>query len=441
MMSDGRTSVRANNGHKNHETVERQLPPQPRLRFDARLRMAAIGFRVAISSLQGTSHCGEDLWFRQPRPDSIVVPPELHVDPHLGRTETTGVPVDPWHHAICAQVKRSLDRGAEIVVLPEFGLPPVTNRPTTIQNELRAACAQATSEYFVFAGTRHEDRHNRGLILSRRDGRVLTSDYWHHKHASARSLGENVMGPSGTAMRSYETDAVIGADNIQVAVAICFDTYDPTTFLNLFLDTVRHLKGAIPRVILVPSFNPSTDFVALLRDLSFLARCTVIYVNGLHGDAKMFMCGFDIEDFDDARRRNIVFSSITTRRQELQNDIQQIQANAAGGAINAEDQRLLQEKSDQLNELKILGRRLTTLQGMGELDNIITFEDCATCGSGALHMNDRSCFRDIQYFNISRALLSTLFDFRKVYFGEEQFLPEPFRRDNLDQAALAIDGP
>ncbi|WP_192581675.1 hypothetical protein, partial [Micromonospora sp. AMSO12t] len=44
-------------------------------------------------------------------------------------------------------------------------------------------------------------------------------------------------------------------------------------------------------IILVPSFNPSDDFVELLRDLSFLTGAVVVYVNSLHGDARVFIAG------------------------------------------------------------------------------------------------------------------------------------------------------
>jgi hypothetical protein len=438
MVSDDRTHDRANNGHKNHDAIRGSLGPRL-LAFDDRLRIAAIGFRVAISRLQDLHYLDEDLHFRRPVADSLVLPPETGVDSQLGRTEATGAPLDPWHQAIGAHVQKSLDRNSQIVVLPEFGLPPASGGRATIQSELAAICAPVTTDYFVFAGTRHEDRYNRGLILSRRLGRTSTSDHWHHKIASARGLGETVLGPAGKDMKSYKTGTMIGADEVMVAVAICYDTYDPTTFLNLFLDTARHLKGAIPRIILVPSFNPSADFVALLRDLSFLARCMVVYVNGLHGDAAMFMCGFDLADFD--ANLATIFSSITTRQQDLQNNVQQILASVGGGVATPDQQRQLQLKSYQLTQLTILETRLRNLRARGELDHIITYEDCPTCGAARLHTADRTCFRDIQYYNISTALLAALFDFRKQYFGEELFLPEPFRRDKLDQAAQDIDGP
>src|SRR6185312_11081533 len=83
---------------------------------------------------------------------------------------------------------------------------------------------------------------------------------------------------------------------LEITVAICFDSFDPSTFLSIVFNSAYHAAALHHRIILVPSFNTSTKFVELLRDLSFLTKCTVIYVNSLHGDARTFIGGIAIRD-------------------------------------------------------------------------------------------------------------------------------------------------
>src|SRR5262249_53376938 len=105
----------------------------------------------------------------------------------------------------------------------------------------------------------------------------------------------------------------------EITVAICFDVYDPTVFLSLVLKHVKNLSEYQKTIVLVPSFNPSPDFVELLRDLSFLAQCPVIYVNWLHGDARAFVCGFAISAL--VRRLPAVKEGIRARIAELESDV------------------------------------------------------------------------------------------------------------------------
>jgi hypothetical protein len=441
MISDGSTEKRADNQHKNHADIEKSFSsPSKRADFNHRLRIATVGFRVSISRLPDQSLLGEQLCFLAPFSDTTVLPPEAGLDSQLGRTRTApGAALDKWHEGICALIEKSLSREAKIVVLPEFGLTPV-DKTIQLESDLQSLCANASADNFIFGGTRHEDRYNRGIIFSKRHGQPSTLSHWHYKIASAKGLGENVFGPAGKGALNYESSVMIGSDEALLAIGVCYDTYDPTTFLNLFLDAVRNYKGSIPRIILVPSFNPSPDFVALLRDLSYLARCAVVYVNGLSGDAAMFMCGFDIADFES--RLTTIVSCLGDRQRELQNDILRINARASSGIIiSPRDARQRSLKSDQLQALQVFERRLMTLHGRGDMDHIITVEDCPTCGAHAPHTADMKCFRDIQYYNLHPGLLSAIFYFRCSYFGDEQFLPEPFRWDKLDIAAKAIDGP
>jgi hypothetical protein len=441
MTPDGSTHERADNKIKNHELIRNALPQHERDDFDQRLRISAIGLRIKISKRTGQSLLGEDLFFYPQFVDTAILPHEHGLTSHLGRTAPSPTPsadLDDWHQALRAQVMRSLVRLSQIVVLPEFGLaPPLATRPP-IEQTLAAASRHAPRDNFVFGGTRHEDRYNRGPILSKRHGTPSARDHWHLKATSALSLGENVIGRAGIHTPSYQTSVRIGSDEALIGIAVCYDTYDPTTFINLFLDAVRTYDGSIPRFILVPSFNPSSDFVALLRDLSFLARCAVVYVNGLHGDSTLFMCGFDITDFDNTATS--ATSAISARLQDLQNDINQITTAAASGAISQRQYRFRSLKKRQLQHLKKLQQRLDGLRKSKHLDHLMTYEDCPVCAAGTAHPG-KECYRDIAYYNLHPGLLAALIDFRKYYFGAEMFLPEPLRWHELDKAAAVVDAP
>ena len=79
--------------------------------------------------------------------------------------------------------------------------------------------------------------------------------------ASARGLGENIMGPQNARLPSPTTLSlyrrmVAGQFNDRVFVALCYDVFDPTTFINSvvhYADASAHMNE---NIILVPSFNP-----------------------------------------------------------------------------------------------------------------------------------------------------------------------------------------
>jgi hypothetical protein len=439
MTSDGSTKERANNAHKNHEAIRASLGQTLRDDFDNRLRFAAIGLRVPISKLRDRALLGEKLCSLTPAADRILVSPEQALNTQLERTRAVpGASLDDWHDAVRLQVEKSLGRKSQIAVLPEFGLPPARNTGNTIEAELHNLSRRATWDHFVFGGTRHEDRYNRGPIVSKYHHQDSARGHWHYKLASARGLGENVLGPAGKQIPSYQSSVWIGSDQTRVAIAVCYDAYDPTVFLNLFLDVVRNFKNSIPRIILVPSFNPSSDFVALLRDLSFLARCGVVYVNALHGDSTMYMCGFDVADFED--KLPLILSSLVAREQQLQADIAPLDAKSKTGVATSTELRELYRMDQQRVYVQNFARRLNVLKSNRDLDHIVTFEDCPTCKARTPH-TDMKCFRDIQYYNLHPVLMAAIFEFRRFYFGDEAFLPEPLRWDNLEIATKAIDGP
>lgn len=460
MVSDSSTTKdRIDNAFRNHEEIEGNLPPEQKEAFARRLRIAAVGYRVKVSRIPDQGYFHEELCYL---PGIVDAPlpgiTEYYCNSQLGRTHPLQYPerVRRWTNAVVSNINTALERKSQIVLLPEFGLPsPITPPKATAQeaigkqerkqsevdevvDAIKGASVRAAADHFLFAGTRHEERYNRGLIFSKRAGDVA-DEWWHYKAASARGLGENIMGPFGTKLPSYATNIDFLTDEASITVAVCYDTYDPTMFLNLTLDGVFAVKDFIPRIILVPSFNPSDDFVELLRDLSFVARCTVIYVNGLHGDARMFVCGFAIADF--ANHLAEVLESAKKRRVELVEEIRLESDDYAHKRVAERDVartraagRKTSTKRKSLESLERLLLDLGEFQERRDLDNIITIEHCPKCASGGHTEGDLHCSRDILYYNIDVSLIRSLTRFRFGYFGNDDFLPEPFRWDRLDEA-------
>jgi hypothetical protein len=459
MVSDSTTTKsRIDNAFRNHQEIEGSLPPEQKEAFARRLRIAAVGYRVKVSRIPNQGHFQEELCFLPGIVDAPVPGiTEYYCNSQLGRTHPLQYPerVRRWTNAVVSNINTALERKSQIVLLPEFGLPSPLTPPDErahdasarggqqsevdeVVDAIKDASVRATRDHFLFAGTRHEERYNRGLIFSKRAGDVA-DEWWHYKAASARGLGENIMGPFGTKLPSYTTNIDFLTDEASITVAVCYDTYDPTMFLNLTLDGVFAVKDFIPRIILVPSFNPSDDFVELLRDLSFVARCTVIYVNGLHGDARMFVCGFALADF--ANHLGEVMESAKKRRVELVEEIRLESDDFAhkrvaerGVARTRAAGRKTSYKRKSLESLERLLLDLQEFESRRDLDNIITIEHCPKCASGGHTEDDLQCSRDILYYNIDVSLIRSLTRFRFGYFGNDDFLPEPFRWDRLDEA-------
>lgn len=185
--------------------------------------------------------------------------------------------------------------------------------------------------------------------------------------------------------------------------------------------------------------NTSKEFVALLRDLSFVARCSVVYVNGLHGDAEMYVGGVRVSDVAD--RLPDILTSLANARQDLVAELAQeaadfiAEATKAPGHMRTAAQRERRERwAEQLESISDLERSLTSLEASGELSHMITIEDCDHCIGHTHTSRDYRCRRDILYYNLNKDLIAALLEFRASYFGNEGFLPKPFRRDELDAA-------
>jgi hypothetical protein len=440
MVSDGRlTKQRRNLDYRNHEHAVRDLEKLGRLQeFNDRLRFAAIGYRVKISKLAGTGYFNEELSALPDVGEDAVVPSldETQTRPaQLGRTKALDdARLAHWQETILLHIGKALERNSEIVLLPEFALPSASSLGAPIDGEIRKISERPTvGDHFMVAGTRHEERYNRGYVVSKRDAKV--EDWWHYKMASARGLGENVMGPFGKNFPSYITSMPFVTDTARITVAVCYDTYDPTMFLNIVLEAMDSQMKDKPKIILVPSFNLADDFVALLRDLSFLARCTVIYVNGLYGDARMFVCGYAIVDF--ANKLPLIKETIETERKRLVGIITaQNKADEASKSNRgwARFRNPASNEKKKLEALNVLQARLALYEQGDSIDHISTIEDCPKCEAGSHDQDDQHCLRDILYYNIDVNLIQALSEFRRDFYLTEDFLPHPLQMPNLEEA-------
>jgi len=451
MVSDGTNSERrATLDDRNHEKALKDFKKwKLKEDFEDRLRIAAIGYRVKVSRLEDFGYFDEELCMLRKVDDSPV--PELtelpveKEDSQLGRTKPTSPErVERWEKAIFAHIEKALDRKSKVICLPEFAFPSNRDRGATgpFTNDIRELCnRRSTEDHFLFAGTRHDERYNRGLILSKKQGE-LSKDWWHYKTASAKGLGENIVGPFGKNFPSYLSGVDIETQEASITVAVCYDTYDPTTFLKLVLDAMNAQEVGMPKIILVPSFNPNDDFVALLRDISFLGRCTVVYVNGLHGDAKMFVCGFALSDI--ATNYEYVMKTIDTQMGQLDDIIKEEKTKSkptkrkklSWGKAGAQISSPMEAKR---GALRILQKALKKYHNNHTLDHIITVEECLKCRQKSHPTGDLHCDRDILYYNLNTGLIQEFVRFRQGYFVDESFLPEPFQGQSLRDALDKIN--
>ncbi len=419
-----------------------------------RLRIAAIGHRVKISKLVGKAYLGEDLCGLPELPKNqqeIEGLPDKGGFRQLGRT--TLVPdrtKDSWQATICHHIGKAVENGSHLVVVPEFGLPPSGGDCTDLEKQLRQ-CSEPTErdrqDHFVFAGSRHEGGSNRGMLFHLKDQKLQGHTHWHYKVASARSLGENILGPFSDEFPSYTASVDLDGKKVavNVTIAICYDSFDPSTFLSLVLHSVNRSELYRHRIILVPSFNPSRQFVEFLRDLSFLTMCAVVYVNSLHGDAKMFIAGIAVSDIADETGAKLV-DDLNTKVEEVQKlheaELETIGKKMALGQTKSADKARRKASLLEKREEALIGLydALHGLEQDGGLNHLITVESCKQCEDES-HTHDGDCYSDILYYNIDLRLLTALARFRKLYFRlDETFLPEPFRRGPLAKAKKDLEG-
>jgi hypothetical protein len=396
--------------------------------MDARLRIAAVGYRVRISAIPEQAPLGEDLCMLAPIPDRPMSDqlPETVGARELGRTHLTKTADLPaWQNTVERYISLAQERGSHVIFLPEFAMP-AADKDGTFDKRIATLCGNAKYDHFVFTGSRHEGSYNRGLVFQTRDGKLNERLVWHYKVASARTLGENILGPHHNKVPSYPSYAELTSRRIELAIsiALCYDAFDPSVFLRLVRQGLRLRNEAWQSsLILVPSFNPSEVFVALLRDLSFVTRSTVVYVNALHGNAKMFICGFAVSDFIgnlEKIKRKIAQAqkALAARRRAV--------GESKDGSYRSRRALIIEidERSEALTDLE---DALNALDASRGLDHMITVERCEECErADRQHSSLSRCERDVLYYNIDPKLLRALTRYRENFINDSH-LPGAFR--------------
>jgi hypothetical protein len=158
----------------------------------------------------------------------------------------------------------------------------------------------------------------------------------------------------------------------------------------------------------------------------------------------MFVCGFALSDI--ANHLNKVLNSIDLRLTQLQQEIKDESAQAR------EDRQIRRNQPSTRKDAVVSAKRkmrlslatlkadLVTARDRGDLDHILTVEDCPTCAAGSHDPRDQDCKRDILYYNIDVRLIEALMEFRAQYFQNDSFLPEPYHRHRLDIFARQMGG-
>jgi hypothetical protein len=452
MMADGGMTARRLRDVKDGEIEKRQFSTHDVAEdelgdaFKERLRIAAVGFRVKVSPNARASYFNEDLCaVTMPNPPQVIggVPDEAGIS-ELGRTELRpGADIDLWTETVCNHIHTAMSRGSQFVVLPEFALPPDKKGEqldSKILDLCKSACKASTHEHFVFAGSRHEGGYNWGLTLSLPNNRDLSTKGWHYKLVPAYVLGENVLGPRGERYPRYQAKVRLNKReyNFNVTVAICYDSFDPTNFLQLVLQRRLKKKKPAEEIILVPSFNRSSVFVEYLRDLSFLTASTVVYVNGLHGDAKMFIRGFSVSDLLDEGRSS-AFKKLKDHADMLHNSYVE--------NMELRDTLLLQKKfkesdrhgkdatriSQVKTKVESLLNALENVEAKGGFKHLLTVEPCEACKDRKRgHTNDYMCNSDILYYNLDTRIFDAVATYYENYiFQNDTFLPEPLQQRSI----------
>lgn len=431
-----------------HDAATKDLRDQGCMsRIEGRLRIAAVGYRVQVSKLEGEGYLNEELVGLPNIPDIPITGLSESVGfEQLSRTKANEVTLGDWQRAITGHVETALRNKCHFIVLPEFALP-ADSKALKIDEAIRKLCDTTNHSFFMFCGSRHDGGYNRGPVFSRTfpvDPNDTASDeqpiklsktnehtWWHYKFAPARKLGENTMGRWGARIPHYKVRLEVNRREMAsygVAIAICYDTFDPTMFLNIILQC---RSAQTHSIILVPSFNTSDEFVALLRDLSFLAQATVVYVNGLHGDARMFICGVSVSEL--VAKMKGLSRIVGKKSKDAEETYQNLLAAHKYGDARSEE---LEAWRWQSTALDALHTRLLEFRRTGALKHLITVERGAASDArkhGRLYVAS-----DLLYYNIDISLIKALASFRELFFRQEDFLVPPLRANELKKAAERI---
>lgn len=434
MVCDGeRTQKRVDGTYADHDAAQAELiATNARSSLASRIRIAAVGYRVSISRLTEDAMLDESLCMLGDLPEHRLSGDlHEHAGVHeLGRTRAreNEKRLGAWWTTIKDYLGHAHARRSHVIVFPEFALPPADSRTEAkCEKEIISLCQQAGYDHLLFSGSRHEGGYNRGLVVQVEDKQVFEEPYWHYKIASARTLGENILGPHHNKVASYPVRASLSDREVDLAVtiALCYDAFDPSTFLALVRQGKNLQEEAWPTVIVVPSFNPSEEFVAMTRDLSFVTRSVVVYVNGLHGDAKMFICGFAISDIIEkidairghiARKKEPLLEQQDALRKKF---VDGYPKTVEGRQAHQNDRAAHREVMNSLEPLTDLEDALASVVDTGGLKHLITVEPCPDCGAGASrHEVIGRCERDVLYYNIDPKLLRALVLFRNDHIDD-----------------------
>lgn len=436
LLEEQRNQIRDHTVLYDQRKTDNRFARLPRISSRVRedtLRIAAMSYRVGISLHPGAAYFNEHLSGLMP-PSGVIGEFDngegITVD-QLGRT---GV-LDPqtreeWERDFLRFVRKVVSRQPHVICVPEFSLPPDRDEITRSIDQISDILggSDAPEHCLMFTGSRHESLHNRGAILLRNEEHV-SYPFWQYKNSPSRRLGENIMSRRANRLTKfrfkYHTSPPSrpnrAAHFLDVSSAICYDAYDPTIFLSLIKQ--QRERDNVSRLILVPAFNPSSDFVDVMRDLSFLSASMVLYVNAVHGDSVLFIGGFSIFELQNKGKNTIdalVDDKLSDFDKYLSRGIPPNPSNREGRSVNG-----VRRRRDALQYLKDEIERTN-------FEKLVRVEDCG-CSPRSGRTTSYNCFHNILYYDIPHRLIHALLTFRREYFSEVDYLPESFWIRNVNR--------
>jgi hypothetical protein len=221
-----------------HDDAKKELR-RARSSLDKRIRIAAVGYRVRISAIPEQALLGEQLCPLAPIKDQPIAEGlrEAVGIGEIGRTRAPdGSDVQEWADTVVRYIEHAHRRKSHVIVLPEFTMPVADKSKPPFDERLAGACASAQYDHFIFGGSRHEGGYNRGMVFQTKSKTPNQKWSWHYKVASARTLGENILGPSHNMIASYPSYINLPdkrAVDLAISIALCYDAFDPSVFLGL----------------------------------------------------------------------------------------------------------------------------------------------------------------------------------------------------------------
>lgn len=413
---------------------------------NTRIRIAAIGHRVSIS--KGNAKFDEDLSPLKVKSQSIAdneCPAYMDVGRTIASKDYDGI--KQWWERFEYSLSLSLSNSADIAFFPEFALPPdcldKEGKERTIATEklVDIISNKASQDCFVFSGTRHEGLYNRGLVIRKKDAEI-SEPIWHYKISSARGLGENILTEATNRIPSYKMEVNFSGKPLKfnIFIPICVDIFNPSIFQSFLEFGTRSTNDNKIPLFLIPSFNPSKEFVALLRDLSFISRSIVIYVDGLHGETHMFIGGFALYDFINHLSRQTLIKSMRGRYNYLEALLKQFKrvksmANVYGEYISEKDIQLRYKTERQKSALKKFMSICENYYTKQKFENILRVV-IPKSEAGVSIPEGSDC--DVLMYDLDIKFIISLLEFRHDYFGNDEFLVDPLQRNNITISKIAV---